>query len=76
MVIAGFDVKPYIGALLAIVFIFAGIFSAANLVRNLGHWVAAKDAVERGQWAWRWLRPALALLLCAIATYIVFLYLL
>ncbi len=76
MFIAGYDVKPYVGALLAIIFIFAGIFSTANLIQTLGHWVAAKNATERGQWAWRWLRPAVALLLCAIAIYIVFLYVL
>ena len=74
MTIAGYDLKPIIGALLAIIFIFAGIFSAANLIRNLGHLGAAKDAVERKLWMWRWVRPAFALALSAVATYIAFIY--
>ena len=74
MFIAGYDLKPIIGTLLAIFFIFAGIFSAANLIRNLGHLGAAKDAVERKLWAWRWVRPAIALALCVMATYIAFSY--
>jgi hypothetical protein len=76
MFIAGYDVKQIIGSLLAIVFIFAGMFSAALLLRNLGRAFASRDATERSLWTWRWVRPALALFLCALATYLVFVYVL
>jgi lipopolysaccharide export LptBFGC system permease protein LptF len=76
MVIAGFDIKPYVGTALAIIFIFAGIFSAASLIRNLGQSVTSRDATERGLWSGRWLKPAFALAVCVAAVYIVLFYVL
>ena len=76
MFIAGYDVKLILGSVLAVLFIFGSLFSLALFIRNLGHWVGARGSVERGLWASRWLRPAIAFVLCAGAAYLLLVYVL
>ena len=76
MFIAGYDVKQILGTVLAIGFIFGGLFSLALLIRTLGWMTASRSSTERTLWSSRLLRPIVSLVLCAGAAFLLLFYVL